>query len=252
MGDEKKRGDELTETYLKLYNMYVELESEAAKSSVKIMVSLPSGALALTIPFVRYIAPDPTWKCMLYLGWGGFITSLVLTLVGLSLTQKAMRRQRDILAEVFKAAKKDLPNKVDQKNALNDVLTYVGFGNYTSLVFGVVAFAIFCGHNLTPLEERGMTGSEKAQSESANTQPDKMVAPSEKTVPSGGEERFLHMLAPDVPQGVFDGESAPSSGTAPSSSEDTGNASVSGSSGSEPTSGSAEAASSGGESGGDQ
>ena len=131
------------EEYLEERKILVEAERQAAESFDKSLITLSSGALALTVPFIRFLAPNPTALCLLFVAWGGFILALLTILFSILVSQGALRKQRDILDELYR-------HNADaaQKNRLADVTNALNTASIVLFVGGVLMFALFAGRNL--------------------------------------------------------------------------------------------------------
>ena len=131
-------------TYLDERRMLVQAEWDSAKSFDKTIVTLSAGALALSLTFVREIAPQPGYVALLFLAWGAFGISLLLILLSFLFGQYDMRRQREIVDEMYESQE-------DSSEARNGWCLATGVLNTVSLLAfltGVVFLAVFAACNL--------------------------------------------------------------------------------------------------------
>jgi len=136
------------ELYRKEREGLIDAEREAARSFDKAMITLSAGALALSIAFIRDIAPHPTKVLLLYSAWGAFGGSLFLILLSFLCSQSGMRRQRHILNECDEKG-------IDRRSLKNRWRKLISCLNWLSaIVFlvGVVFLAFFVGCNLAGKE----------------------------------------------------------------------------------------------------
>src|SRR5689334_325028 len=100
------------EDFLALWTPLVEGDRAQTAAFDKVIITLSSAALALSITFIHDIAPIPKEQHWLAIAWIGFGTSLVVNLVSYLIGQRAYRRQVEILQDV--ADQKE--NARDQSN----------------------------------------------------------------------------------------------------------------------------------------
>ena len=131
---------EKRKTYLEERKLLVDAERESARSFDKSMLTLSSGALALSITFIRQIAPVPRFEPYLYLAWSGFILALLCTLVSFLSSQTALRKQRDILDLNYQ----DRRSAPEQKNLMSAVTNYLNWFSILSFIFWSPVVDCFC------------------------------------------------------------------------------------------------------------
>ena len=72
-------------------NLLIDADRESARSFDKAMITLPAGALALTITFIDKISPNPTDTWLLYIVWSSFVLSLLSILISFLTSQSAIK-----------------------------------------------------------------------------------------------------------------------------------------------------------------
>lgn len=116
------------DVYLAERKLLIDGEKESARTFDKAMLTLSAGALGLSITFIRYVAPHPRLKIVLFLAWLGFGIALTVTILGLHFSQLAFRRARDILDD-YQGGK--LPN-LSQPNCYARVTNIM---NWLAVIF---------------------------------------------------------------------------------------------------------------------
>jgi hypothetical protein len=132
------------EVYKKERDLLIDAEREAARSFDKTMITLSAGALVLSFGFVRDMQVSPSCRGLLYCAWSAFALSLQFVLLSFLLSQKAMRRQRDIIDECLESEMSSAP----QVTRWAKVIGVLNWGSLISLILGVVLFACFAACNL--------------------------------------------------------------------------------------------------------
>jgi hypothetical protein len=131
------------QTYLDERKLLVDAEREAARSFDKAMLTLSAGAFALSITFVREIAPSPGCGCFLFVAWFMFGLAILSTLISFLVSQRAMRRQRDILENAYRTA-----SSVDgQENTPATVTKHLNFLSIVLFGIGLIMMVIFAIQN---------------------------------------------------------------------------------------------------------
>lgn len=130
--------------YLKEREALIEGERTAAESFDKAMLALSGGVFALSITFIKEIAPKPTETEWLLVAWLGFALALLSTLASFLSSQEAWRMQRKILDKLYK---KELCAE-KQKNWQSQFTEVLNWASIVSFVCGVVALALFAYLNL--------------------------------------------------------------------------------------------------------
>jgi len=137
--------------YLEERRLLIEAESQSVQSFDKAMLTLSAGALALSITFIRELAPEPKNLCCLYLTWASFCLSLLSTLASFLTSQSSMRRQRDILD----ASQEERDSKDDgvniggsQRNVWIPITKWLNCFAIMFFVVGVFCLAAFAAANI--------------------------------------------------------------------------------------------------------
>jgi magnesium-transporting ATPase (P-type) len=164
---------EKRKTYLEERKLLVDAERESARSFDKSMLTLSSGALALSITFIRQIAPAPRFETYLYLAWSGFILALLCTLVSFLSSQTALRKQRDILDLNYQ----DSRSASEQKNLMSAVTNYLNWFSILSFIIGVLCLTVFAIKNLSIQEEMMSEKTPSAAQQSSEVEKRGFVPP---------------------------------------------------------------------------
>lgn len=139
MNNQDKRNE-----YLKEREILVHLEMEAYRNFDKILLTLSSGAIALSVAFI-----DKVYYMFLYLiifSWILWLVSIFLQLISLFITPKAMREEIIILNEQYKDdLKEPRKNKYSGKPSLLTFWALATFG------LGTLLFIIFIILNLNSI-----------------------------------------------------------------------------------------------------
>ncbi|MCX5649250.1 MAG: hypothetical protein NTX40_09180 [Planctomycetota bacterium] len=132
------------EAYHAERNVLIDAEREAARGFDKAMITLSAGALALSITFLKNIAPSPINEWLLFAAWAGFGSSLLFILTSFLCSQAGMRRQRKIIDADFMR----VCRARDQKNIWQKAVIKLNLVSMVSFVVGVILLALFAGSNL--------------------------------------------------------------------------------------------------------
>lgn len=134
------------ETYLAERRTLVDAEHDQARLYDRAILTLSGGALALSLTFIHDIADsfDRTTLLWLYLGWSGFITSLLATLTSFQVSQSAMRRQREIIDSLHS---QDQRTADPATNPLARWTLILNWLSLTSFICGASFLAVFVGMN---------------------------------------------------------------------------------------------------------
>jgi hypothetical protein len=135
--------DQRTE-YLEERKLLIQAEREASQSFDKAMITLSAGALALSITFIRQLAPTPRDHVFLYVAWIGFILALITILTSFLASQSALRKQRDVIGERYQDKFTDGPSDGFFARLTNCL-------NWSSIVLfalGVASLTLFAVKNL--------------------------------------------------------------------------------------------------------
>ena len=143
------------EVYIEERKSLVEAEKESAQQFDKAILTLSAGAFAISITFIRQIAPTPKeWTLFfLFIGWVAFILSMLSTLYSFLKSQEACTRQREILEKEYFDTKKenqDINNaKEDIQNRAARLTKNLNYASIVLFVIGVFSLAIFSISNFT-------------------------------------------------------------------------------------------------------
>lgn len=146
MNSEENQIPELEYSEYKIYaeerKILIEAEKETAQQFDKYVLTLAAGALALSITFINQIAPKPIPSSLwvLLLAWSLFSLSILSTLLSLLTSQRACRRQIEILEQRLKGQEGE-----------NRYAWWTIFLNRASIglfVSGTFALIIFTGINM--------------------------------------------------------------------------------------------------------
>ena len=124
--------DKMYELYLEERRVLVEAQRETASSFDKAILTLASGAFAVSLVLLKDVVPDPFANTLWLLGWSWvlFALSLVTILIGFLASQSACARQIDLCeGELLK----------DQKGK-NGWATVAYFCNWASIFMLATAF----------------------------------------------------------------------------------------------------------------
>lgn len=102
------------------------------------------GALALSITFIRYIAPEPKAIVWLIAAWTAFIVSMLSTLISFLTSQAACERNIRKLDEMM-CGRSCYENDENKFTIITYCLTIFSIGSFTG---GTIFFVIFCVKNL--------------------------------------------------------------------------------------------------------
>jgi len=132
----------------KTYEVYIQerqalVEGEKMQSHLfdKAILTLGAGALGLSITFITKIAPKPKLGICLILSWGFLTLSILSTLLSFLLSQKAHRKQREVL-------KSEL---LCDKEMKNPFAIWVARFNIFSIAFfisGIIFLVLFGSFNI--------------------------------------------------------------------------------------------------------
>ncbi len=164
---ESNGNDSKLEYKQRIYDQYLtERESllKTKKETVtqldKALLTLNAGALAISITFIREIAPHPeNWTMLLLIvSWMSFVASLVFTLLSFRKSAEAFDRQIEIIEEDLKRELDEEPDEnsadeadIEEKEPLNAPRKHVRMLNLCSLwtfIAGVGILCIFAAANL--------------------------------------------------------------------------------------------------------
>ncbi len=136
----------IDKVYLDERKHLIDAERDTAQQFDKAILTLASGALGLSITFIKQIAPHPKSQSIYFLvaAWVFFSFSILSTLISFLTSQNACRRQRDILDQNQQTSKKELESN-------NNAANWTNWFNYLSIAFfilGIFLLIIFSVFNL--------------------------------------------------------------------------------------------------------
>ena len=131
--------------YTEERKLLITAERETAQQFDKAILTLAAGALALSLTFIKQIAPNPIPNSIFYLivAWISFCLSMLSTLVSFLTSQIACRKQRDIIDEEISG--KNSSNKNNKAASWTNRLNYFSIGSF---IIGVISLIVFSIINL--------------------------------------------------------------------------------------------------------
>lgn len=136
------------EDYLAERQSLIQAEHQSAHNYDKYLVTLSSGALAISLTFVIYVAPaDPQCAWAICTGWGAFALSLTCILAALQMSQWAFSRQRDIFDRRYHqglAKGKEQEASGDDGNVMAKLVVRLTLLSGIAFVAGVILLSTFC------------------------------------------------------------------------------------------------------------
>jgi hypothetical protein len=135
------------ETYAQERTTLIEIEQKSADQHDKAILTISMGGLALSITFLKDIAPHPLPGTLWSIGvsWSLFVASMLTILASFLTSQTACRLRRDLLDELFQSGTRETENKADWWSSVTKWLNSV---SYTLVFFAVIFFALFSWLNL--------------------------------------------------------------------------------------------------------
>lgn len=133
------------ETYDTERQYSIEAEHKDAEHYDKWLITIASGALGLSIVFIRDIAPDPAPETRVWLvtSWIAFLLSITLTMFSLLASQKGLQRYRDILDN-----KRYSEILVSQKNRWAELTSALNWLSLMMFVGGAICLMVYSHLNL--------------------------------------------------------------------------------------------------------
>ena len=128
--------------YLDERKLLVETERDTAKTFDTSLITLISGALAISLVFMKEIAPTPHSISLLVASWVSFVLALLLIMASFLTSQKATRKQRDILDALQADAS---ANQVNREANWTNLLNWSAI---ITFIFGVVFLVCFAATNV--------------------------------------------------------------------------------------------------------
>ena len=149
------------QTYIEERRSLVEASHSSAEQFDKYILTLSTGALALSITFLKNIAPTPLTESIIFLvlSWSCLIICTLLTLVSFLTSQKACSKQVEILEKNY------LPDEElgNSKNYMSDLTTWLNRLSIFFFIIGVSLFAIFSIKNINNQKGDTQVAQNKSQ-----------------------------------------------------------------------------------------
>jgi len=129
------------DTYLQERSTLIEIEQKSADQHDKAILTISMGGLAVSVTFLKDIAPHPLPGTLWSIGvsWFFFVASMLTILASFLTSQIACRRQRDLLDELYQHGTRGAERKADWWASLTHRLNVVSY----ILVFLAVGFLAF-------------------------------------------------------------------------------------------------------------
>jgi hypothetical protein len=137
-----QNGEDERKVYLDERKQLVESERDTAKTFDTSMITITSGALALSLVFVKEVAPDPKNVYVLIGAWVFFVLALLMIMSSFLTSQAATRKQRDILD----CLQNDPNTSQENKDAIRTLR--LNWAAIFSFLIAIVLFVIFAGLNI--------------------------------------------------------------------------------------------------------
>ena len=134
-------------TYLQERSTLIEIEQKSADQHDKAILTISMGGLALSITFIKDIAPHPLPGTLWSIGtsWSLFVASMLAILASFLTSQIACRRPRDLLDELYQYGTREAERKGNWWSSLTHWLNVV---SYVLVFFAVGFLALFSWLNL--------------------------------------------------------------------------------------------------------
>ena len=133
--------------YLQERTSLVEIEQKSADQHDKAILTIATGGLALSLAFLKDIAPNPqaaTWKYV-GLSWLCFVASILTILASFLTSQSACRTQRVFLDELYRGG---LQPGSERRNWWALITCWLNSLSYVLVFLAVVFLTIFSWLNL--------------------------------------------------------------------------------------------------------
>lgn len=142
-------------TYVRERTLLIEMEQKSADQHDKAILAVASGGLALSVTFLKDIAPHPSPETLKYLGlsWTCFVLGILAILLSFQTSQSACRKQRDFLDSLYKNGSE---SDADE-NWWSSWTNRLNWVSYVLVFFAVVFFTFFSWLNLGKGDQQIMT-----------------------------------------------------------------------------------------------
>lgn len=186
---EKSRDDVKYEVYLSERSSLNEAEKDSSQQFDKAIITLAAGALALSLTFIKQIAPYPkAWTLFfLFSSWLAFGASMLSTLISFLTSQEACRIQRKLLESDF-FIKEEQKEKENRPARITKRLNYVSI---ISFIIGVFLLTVFSISNISTKEKNEMA--------TKKITPEGYVPPEIPKKPAD-KDRGAGYVPPDIPK----------------------------------------------------
>jgi hypothetical protein len=120
----------------------IKSEYHAADQFDKTLITLSTGSLYLSFYFVKDFESDN--YCLLGIALSLFIISIIMVLLSFLLSERAFRKQLEILDKKY-----DLDDKnYSEENIYSNLIKYLQTTSFVSLIFGMIFLTFFYFSNL--------------------------------------------------------------------------------------------------------
>ena len=146
------------------YQAYLDQRENLNKSEYSVsekydhwLISLSAGALAISLTFIKDIAPNPDKSTIIYLilSWLFLLISILSSVYSLLTSQSAIRRAREILDDNYENNDKSNNSKPDNKYAkTTNFLNHFSMLSFTLGVILLCTFSIINMYERSALNER--------------------------------------------------------------------------------------------------
>jgi hypothetical protein len=161
--------------YIEERKHLIESEHKYAENFDKAALTIGTGAMALSIGFVKDLAPSPApWSVpFLCFGWAFFAWSVLSGLFAVLTAQKAFRRQVQILDDQYAEDCGHEPKLSDRSNPFSLKTDILNERTVRAIVAGAVFIAIFTAWNVTAkaLTKQPNNNEQQIQSKSNESDP---------------------------------------------------------------------------------
>lgn len=139
------------QTYSEERKLLITTEQEQAKTFDKYILTLSSGALGLSLAFIKFIKNiNSGSEYWLVAAWILFSLSTLSTLISFLTSQAACRKQVDILEASF--FKEDQEEKIDVSNPHSTATGILNVASITLLILGFSVLIIFAIMNIKSIK----------------------------------------------------------------------------------------------------
>lgn len=138
--------------YISERNRLIEAKQEAARSYDRAILTLSSGAIALSITFLQFITPTKLSLWFLYASWFGFAVAIGFIVVSFLASQRATEVEIEHLDEWYEQG----TTLADQPaNPYTRRIRYLNRTAAAAFLAGVILFGLFAGFNAHGRSDHG-------------------------------------------------------------------------------------------------